>query len=246
MSRQPKSQSPIQPLRFRKLVDLSHPLYPGMPGWPTQPSLRYEMIKIAARDTYTLTMITRMVTHTGTHIDAPAHFLPAGKTVDQLHLDSYYGEGTVIDLSRKNAAEEITKEDLKEHENDLRRDEVVVIRTGWDKKLGMTPEYLFEWPYLGVESAQYLVSKKIRAVGIDALSIGGWNETVPAHGPLAKSSPTDTHKILLSASIVIIEVLANLEQVLEGKDSASAFFLFAPLNFVNAEGSPTRALAFLQ
>jgi kynurenine formamidase len=152
----------------------------------------------------------------------------------------------VIDLTRKKAAEEITKKDLEKHEHDIRKDEVLLIRTGWDKKLGLTPEFLFEWPYIGVESAQYLVSRKIKAVGIDGLSIGGWNETVPAHSPSAKSSPTDTHKILLSANIVIIEVLANLDQVLEGRDSARAFFLFAPLSFVNAEGSPTRAVAFLQ
>jgi len=187
-----------------------------------------------------------MVTHTGTHIDAPAHFLSAGKTVDRLPLESYYGEGTVIDLSKKKAAEEITKEDLKEHERDIRNDEVLLIRTGWDKKIGLIPEFLFEWPYLGVESAEYLVSRKVKAVGIDGLSIGGWNETVPAHPPSAKSSPTDTHKILLSANIVIIEVLANLDQVLEGSDRARGFFLFAPLNFVKTEGSPTRAVAFLQ
>jgi arylformamidase len=216
-----------------------------MPGWPTQPSLKYERIKSVARDTYALTLITQMVTHTGTHLDTPAHFLPDGKTVDQLPVESYYGEGAVIDMSRKKAAEEITKEDLEKYESDIRKGEVLFIRTGWDKKFGLTPEFLYEWPYLGVESAEWLVSKKIKAVGIDGLSIGGWNETVPAHPPSAKSSPTDTHKILLSANIVIIEVVANLDQVLEGRDSARAFFLFAPLNFVNAEGSPTRAVALL-
>jgi arylformamidase len=221
-------------------------LYPGMPGWPTQPSLEYEMINSVARDTYALTLITRMVTHTGTHLDAPAHFLSNGKTVDQLPFESYYGEGTVIDLSNKKAAEEITKEDLKKHELEIRKGEVLLIRTGWDKKFGSTPEFLFEWSYLGVESAKYLVSRKIKAVGIDGLSIGGWNETVPAHPPSAKSSPTETHKILLSANIVIIEVLANLDQVLEGRESRRGFFLFAPLNFVNAEGSPTRAVAIVQ
>lgn len=246
MSKRPSPHSSGRTLRFRKLVDLSHPLYPGMPGWPTQPSLRYEMIKTVARDTYALTLISQMVTHTGTHIDTPAHFLPAGKMVDQLPLESYYGEGTLIDLSKKRAAAEITKDDLEKHERNIRKGEVLLIRTGWDKKLGMTPEFLFEWPYLGVESAQYLVSRKIKAVGTDGLSVGGWNETVPAHPASAKSSPTETHKILLSANIVIIEVLANLDQVLEGRDSARAFFLFAPLNFVNAEGSPTRAVAFLQ
>src|SRR5437879_13534808 len=107
----------------------------------------------------------------------------------------------------------------------------------------MTQECLVECAYLGVASAQYLVSRKIRAVGTDGLSVGGWNETVPAHPPSAKSSPTETHKILLSANILIIEVLANLDEVLEGRDNARPFFLCAPLNFVNAKALPTIAFA---
>lgn len=246
MSKRPNANSSSRSLQFRKLVDLSHPLYPGMPGWPTQQTLKYEMIKSVARDTYALTLITQMVTHTGTHLDAPAHFLSDGKTIDQLPFESYYGEGTVIDLSKKKATEEITKKDLEKYERDIRKGEVLLIRTGWDKKFGLSSEFLYEWPYLGIESAEYLVSKRIKAVGIDGLSIGGWNETVPAHPPSANSSPTETHKILLAANIVIIEVLAHLDQVLEGRDSAKAFFLLAPLNLVKAEGSPTRAVAFLQ
>ena len=231
---------------FTRIVDLSHPLYPGMPGWPTQPSLNYETIKIAARDGYTLTLINRMVTHTGTHIDAPAHFLSDGTTVDKMPIESLYGAGTVIDLSPlKKETEEITVQDLQDFDHEIAKGDVLVIRTGWEEKWGLGHDYLFEWPYLGVEAAKYLVSKKVKAVGIDALSVGGWNESVPEQGPLAKSSPSEVHKILLRAGVVIIEELTNLGTVLNGSRAAKAFFIFAPLNFVGAEGSPTRALALI-
>ncbi|HZD12406.1 MAG TPA: cyclase family protein, partial [Candidatus Binatus sp.] len=105
---------PAESYSFKRVVDLSHPLYPGMPGWPTQPSLLYEAVKTTSRDTYALTLITRMVTHTGTHIDAPAHFLSDGKTVDRMPFESYHGMGTVIDLSKiTRTAEEITPSGLR-------------------------------------------------------------------------------------------------------------------------------------
>ncbi len=231
---------------FSRIVDLSHPLSPGMPGWPTQPTLSYEYIKEAAIDGYTLTLIRRMVTHTGTHVDAPAHFLPVGRTIDQIPLESYYGEGVVIDLTRKRPAEEITREDLSRHDQEIQQGRVIVLRTGWDEKLGWNHDFLFKWPHLSIESANYLASKKVKAVGIDGLSVGGWSEDVPEQGPLAKSSPSEVHKILLSHDVVIIELLANLDSLLNGGEIAEAFFIFAPLNFVKAEGSPCRALALIK
>jgi len=232
--------------RFAKIVDLSHPLSAGMPGWPTQPTLSYEYIKEAARDGHALTLIRRMVMHTGTHIDAPAHFIPGGPTVDQLPLDSYYGEGIVIDLTKKKSAEEITREDLNKYDKEIRPGRVIILRTGWDKKLGWTHDFLFRWPHLNLESANYLASRKVKAVGIDGLSIGGWAESVPEQGPLAKSSPSEVHKILLSHNVLIIEMLSNLDSLLMGQEVARAFFIFAPLNFVKAEGSPCRALALVE
>ncbi len=232
--------------RFRKIIDLSHPLSPGMPGWPTQQTLSYEYIKAAARDGYSLTLIQRMVTHTGTHIDAPAHFIPDGKTIDRLPLDSFHGDGVVIDMTKKRPAEEISREDLEEFDAEIQQGSVIIIRTGWDRKLGWTNDYLFKWPHLGLQSAEYLASRKIKAVGVDGLSVGGWAESVPGQSPLARSSPSEVHRILLSNNVLIIEMLANLDEVLAGRKVAQGFFIFAPLNFVNAEGSPCRALALLE
>ena len=230
---------------FSKIVDLTHTIYHGMPVWPTLPQPKYEYTAWAARDLYTMTVITQMTTHTGTHLDAPAHFVPDGKTVDRVPIERFAGEGVALDISYKKAGEEITLEDLKQFDSEIKEGEVVMIYTGWDKKRGLNKEYLFMWPHLGIEAAKYLVSKKIKAVGIDGLSIGGWMDKVPAQGPVAKSSPVEVHQILLGAEIIIIEELANLDKVLDGKKTARAFFVYAPLKLVGAEGSPCRAIALV-
>ncbi len=232
-------------IKFRKVVDLTHLLYRDMVSWPTLPSLMYEHTALAARDLYTMTVITRMNTHIGTHIDVQSHFIPGGKSIEDYSIEDFMGEGVVLDLSWKKAGEEISVEDLKKYENDIREGEVVMLCTKWDKKSRYTNEYLFQWPHLGVDAAKYLVSKRIKAVGIDALSIGGWMDTVPGQGPVAKSSPVEVHRILLKADIIIVEELRGLDEILDGKKTARAFFVFAPLKLSDAEGSPCRAFAFV-
>ena len=235
----------MKTVKFRKVVDLTHLMYRDMVSWPTLPSLMYEHTAMAARDLYTMTLITRMTTHTGTHIDVQAHFIPGGKTIENYPIESFMGDGVVLDLSWKKPGEEISVEDLKKYEKDIREGDVVMLCTKWDKKDRYTGEYLFEWPHLGIDSAKYLVSRRIKAVGIDALSIGGWMDTVPGHGPVAKSSPVEVHRILLGADIIIIEELRGLEEVLDGRETARAFFVFAPLKLSDAEGPPCRAFAFV-
>lgn len=230
---------------FTKTIDLSHDLYPGMPVWPTNLPFKCEQILLAARDNYTMTLITQMPAHTGTHLDAPSHFIPDGKPVDGFPLEKFQGSGVVVDLSHKKKGEEITSKDLRRYDSEIRKDDVLMLQTGWDKKRGLTKDYLFMWPHLGTEAARYLASKRIKAVGIDGLSIAGWAGSVPGQGPIASSSPADVHTILLSKEILILEEVANLGAVLHGARSARAYFVFAPLNIVGAEGAPCRAMAFV-
>jgi kynurenine formamidase len=112
--------------------------------------------------------------------------------------------------------------------------------------LGYTPEYLFEYPYLVEETAAYLVGRGIKALGVDTLSVGGWDEHVPGHGPTAPAgSNRATHRCLLAAEIILIEALCNLGQVLDGVATRRAYFIYAPLVISGAEGGPCRALALL-
>lgn len=228
------------------MVDLSHVLYNCMPGWPTQPSLLYEQTSNVARDGSTLHVIHQMTTHTGTHIDTPLHFVVGGKTVDQLPIEAFTGEGIVVDLSCKKAGEEIAVEDLKVYDRSIKANDVLMLHTGWDGKFGFNPQYLFEWPYLVEETARYLVKKRVKALGVDTLSVGGWDGEVQGHRPIArKGSPAETHRILLGAGVILIEALRNLGTVLAGAKMRRAYFIYSPIVLQGAEGGPCRALALL-
>ncbi|MEM2111775.1 MAG: cyclase family protein [Candidatus Bathyarchaeia archaeon] len=229
-----------------KIIDLSHVMYYCMPTWPTQPNFIYERTKNAARDGYTMHIIRQMTTHTGTHVDTPLHFVVEGKSVDQLPVETFAGEGLAINLSHKKAKEEIRVEDLIAYDSEIRKGDVLMLYTGWGEKIGFNTEYLFEWPYLTEDSARYLVEKKIKAVGIDTLSVGGWEEDLPGHPPIArKDSIAETHRILLGAGVIIVETLRNLDKVLAGAKMRRAYFVYAPIVIQGAEGGPCRALALL-
>jgi arylformamidase len=229
----------------RAVIDLSHTLRIAMPVWPTHPAIKFSYAKRIEIDNYTLTRVDCMTTHTGTHVDAPFHFLPRGKTIDEIEVSRFVGMGVVLDLSFKKSGEEITKDDLQRHDFKIRKGDVLMLYTGWGRKYGINEDYLFLWPHLCTEAADYLASKRIKAVGIDALSIAGWGETVPAHGPVAKSPSSEVHEKLLSKSILIIEELTNLDLVLMKARGGRALFVFAPLSFAGAEAGPCRALAFV-
>jgi len=105
-----------------------------------------------------------------------------------------------------------------------------MLHTGWDEYYGQTPEYLFEFPYLTGEAAEYLVSLDPKAVGTEGASVGGWADEAPAHGPATDVHPADSHLPLLENDIIPIEELRNLDAVLDGADSRRASFFFPPLN----------------
>lgn len=233
-------------MRPVRIIDLSHVLYNCMPSWPTQPNFLYEMVSNAARDGSTMHIVRQMTTHTGTHIDAPLHFISEGKSVDHLPIESFVGEGLVIDLSYKRAREAITVEDIEGYENEIKPGDVLMLHTGWDKKFGFNSEYLFEWPHLIEETAKYLAGKRIKALGVDTLSVSGWDGEVPGHGPVAaKGSSARIHKILLEAGVILIESLRSLDKVLDGEKSRRAYFIYAPLALKGADGGPCRALALI-
>ena len=165
-----------------RIIDLSTPIEHDIPVWPTFPPVRIERTSWAARDGFTMEKV-EMRTHTATNIDAPLHFIPEGKTLDDFPIDKFMGEGIALDLTPKDPMEAITVDDIAPYESDIREDDVVMLHTEWDYDYGLTDEYLFEFPYLTAEAAQYLAEMKPKAVGTEGASVGGWTEETPAHGP---------------------------------------------------------------
>jgi len=226
------------------IIDLTHEIYHEMPGWPTHPNLIIEDLRINNRDGYAVKQIV-INTHHGTHIDVQAHMKYKGKTLNEYPLTTFIGEGVVLDLSYKADDEEISDEDLRKFDSVIKDNDMVMLHTGWDKYRSFDTRYLYHWPYLGISGAKYLVSKHVKAVGTEGLSIGAWGGSTPVQGAVAETS-FEVHRILLDGGTIIVEEMANLAKVLKGKPYARAFFIILPLNIREADGSPVRAIALVE
>jgi len=176
---------------------------------------------------------------------APAHFIPEGRTLDDFPIDQFMGEGIVVDLTPKEPEEPITRDDIEAYEDAIEPGDVVMLHTGWDEYYGQTPEYLFEFPYLTGEAAEYVVSLDPKAVGTEGASVGGWYDEVPAHGPAADVHPADSHLPLLENDVFPIEEVRNLDRVLDGADCRRADFFFPPLDVQGTGGCSVRAFALV-
>jgi arylformamidase len=199
-----------------------------MPIYPGDPSPSFENYATLEKDGVNLTRIN-MGSHTGTHLDAPRHFIPDGIGIDQIPPVKLIGEAFVADLSMKQIGSGITSKDLRrELEANILKDDIVVVYTGcgehWgDKSIDRNYTYLTE------DAAQYLVSKGVRAVGIDFLSV----EKFDAPEPVA-------HKTLLGNGIFIIESLDKAVKKFVGN---RILMICMPIKLQDGDGAPARVVA---
>lgn len=184
------------------------------------PKVTLNTLKTVRKDGVMLSKIA-MSLHSGTHVDAPAHYIKNGKTVDRMEPDSLIGRAMVIDLTK--VEDSIGKADLEER--GIRKGDVVLLKTKNSRLLALK-RFSRSFVHLSENSADYLIERKIKAVGIDYLSIEKF-------GP----KENKVHKKLLSNNIPIIEGL-NLEHVKPG-----AYTLVClPLKIKNGEAAPTRCV----
>lgn len=226
------------------VVDLTLPITPGMPVWPGFPNVSVEQTAIRAKDGYTMDHV-EMRTHTGTHVDAPLHFVPEGKSLDDYGVQKFMGEAIVLNLTPCENTETLTADRLEPFADDVEPGDVVLLHTGWDRYHGRTPEWLFEFPHLAEDAATWLADRGASVVGIDTPSVGGWYEEAPNHGPTTDVPPEDSHLPLLTEDVLALEELCNLDALLDGGDTRRAYACFPPLNFQDTSGSSVRAFAFV-
>jgi kynurenine formamidase len=224
----------------RKIIDLSYTICTDMPLYLTLPSPAIEKLNRIERDLFTITKM-ELVTHCGTHIESPLHVIENGKTIEGYVLRDFIKPGVVINLC--NGQSEISRKELERFSKDIKRGETLAIYTGIGSKYGRNRDYLFRWRGLSHAAAEYLAKKHLSVLGIDGISITGWDDSVPAQPRLSRSSSLDVHKLLLSRGTLLVEELANLEQILQGADRRRAIFFFAPLKIRGSEASPIRAYA---
>jgi len=213
-----------------KIIDLTLTIsnkIPTFPGSPQPNFIPWEKIK---DDGYNLELLF-LSSHTGTHLDAPYHFLEKGAKIHEISLKKLVCNAVLIKL-RKKSGEVIKKADVEKFEKKHGRiaaSSSVIFWTGWQKNL-LKDFYFTKNPGLSVSAANYLASKKINLVGTDAPSID-----------LGSDSKFSVHHILAKNNILIVENLANLDKI----NSPNFHLVIAPLKLKNATGSPVRALAFV-
>jgi kynurenine formamidase len=213
-----------------RIYDLSQPVFSNCPQYPDD-NPRPAQIRLF----YMLAVqgvnkeIVEISTHTGTHVDAPFHFFEDGRTIDEVPLESYVGPAVVLDLREKEAGSSIERQDLEPLAGELAAGDIALLNTGGGHRRANTKAFLTEYVYLSGEGAQYLIDRGVRGVGIDAVSMGGYNDP-------SKSGPP--HRILLGSGAFIIEELYFPEEVMDGR---KRLFVAAPVKLRGCSGAWTRA-----
>jgi arylformamidase len=208
-------------MRRSPWIDVSMPLHNGMVHWPGDPAVRIKQTSDMARGGRCNLSALSMSAHTGTHMDAPFHFLPDGPKLDAMPIEATIGRGRVIEIRDPVS---VKPQELGRH--GIRKGERILFRTRNSTRCHESDAFIKNFVYISTDAAQFLVERGVRTVGVDYLSVGGY-----------KRDSRETHTILLSAGIWIIEGM-NLSRVRQGLYD----LVCLPLRILNADGAPARAV----
>jgi arylformamidase len=228
-----------------QIIDLSHTIHDDIQIYPGDPAPSIRQGLTHEKDYCHVDVLT-LGSHTGTHIDAPFHFLKKGKKIDEFPVQRFVGEGVLIDVSAKSDRELIEPGDIEPYEKEIAEGDFVIFRTGRDKYFGSPRYYLH--PFLSAEAAGLLVRRGVALVAIDALNIDPTYYNDMESEPQAKDLPDPeeygypVHDILLGNDILIVENLCNLDKI----KPVRGVYSFLPLKLKDADGSPIRAVFLLR
>ncbi len=230
----------VDVIASHRLIDLTRRLEPGIPSYPTHPKY-FQMRWCSLGDPAEMNQLV-LGEHTGTHIDAPSHFVadgsPARKHVDELSLGGFLGRTVTMRFGPFEPRDElVTRADLEAWEREhtpVRGGDIVLIDFQWAHRWALVPDgfaFLERWPGLSRDAAEYLRDRGARVVGTDCVSLdpgdGGGGELA-------------AHYTLLPAGVLIMENVANLDRLPD-----ESFVIALPLPIAHGTGSPVRAIALV-
>jgi len=210
-----------------QVIDLTHPITPSMPAYPGTEPPAIRQATTVEQDGFAEKWIG-MYSHTGTHIDAPAHMLAGGPTLDQLGIDHFVGPARVLDVSALGGGA-IGLAFLEARAAELEGAEFVLFHTGWSSRWNRDG-YFSGFPVLAPEAARWLCARGLKGIGFDTMSAD----------PVGVALFVN-HLAFFQAGMIIIENLTGLDQ-LTGR---SFRFACLPLKLEQADGSPVRAVAMV-
>ena len=202
-------------------IDISLPITKGMVHWPGDPEIDVSRIASIGPECFCNVTAISMCAHTGTHMDAPLHFIDGGAPMDTMPLDATVGPARVIEILDPI---KITRLELERHE--IKRGERLLFKTSNSARLWETREFIEDFVYISREAADFIADAGVRAVGIDAYSAGGFHNDLQ-----------ETHLSLLRAGIWIIEGL-----MLGHVEPGEYELMCLPMKLIGADGAPARAI----
>lgn len=212
-----------------KVIDLTYTISEEMPVYPGTERPKLQMANTYEKDGFRETLMT-MFSHTGTHMDAPAHLFGHRTTLDQFPASHFVGKGLVINCTDLEEGQRITMERVNEVKPLADKADYLLFHMGWDIRWN-TDSYFGDYPFITEEIAQYAIDSGKKGLGLDVIGMD----------PIADENLTIHRKLFSESEMVIIENLCNLGQI------GSGLFTFCalPLKFQNADGAPIRAVAIL-
>jgi kynurenine formamidase len=210
-----------------RAVDLTHAFANGMPVFPGLPDPAFDPIATVEADGYAMTSY-RMLNHIGTHVDAPAHQIAGGDSLDEIGLERLVTDAVTIDVSHRDPHGAVTLAELEPHLDRVHAGDIVLFYSDNARNYG-TDAYWTGWSYPDADAARALIDRGVSAVGFDG----------PSADPV-DSTTMDLHRIWLGAGRMILENVNNLDQL-----PARAPIVVAPMKVAAANGAPARIFALL-
>jgi len=206
----------------RRIVDLTLPIHAAMRGVTIEPT------KTLARNGWNTSTLT-LYSHSGTHMDAPLHYLEGAAGIDRTSLATCCGPAKLLDLTPVAPGELLTVTRLNAWADQICPGDRLLLRTDWHRRVG-TDAYRDRLPRISAELARWLVDKRISLLGVEPPSVADVNNPAEL---------IEIHRILLQGNIVVVEGLGYLDQL-----RGTQFELIVlPLRIVEGDGSPARAIA---
>lgn len=213
-----------------KVIDLTHVIESNMPAYPGTEPPALEPANTYEKDGFKETKIS-MYTHTGTHIDPPAHLFQGRTTLDAFPPEQFIGKALVIDCTSLNEGESITADHLSRYGEKADMADFLLFRLGWDERWG-TDAYYGDYPCIDDSVIEYILAGDFKGIGFDVIGID----------PIADEDLTRHKKLFKEKDIINIENLCNL-----GSCGTELFwFSCFPLKITDCDGSPARAVAWFE
>jgi arylformamidase len=205
---------------FSRIIDISVPNGPGQHVYPGDPAPRIDAVHRIRDGAVANVSLLTMGSHTGTHVDAPHHFIDDGPKLGDVALERMVGDALVADLRGRPFIDRAALETVS-----IERGDIVLCRTD-NSERWQAPEFQRDFTYFPVDAADHLLELDVRAVGLDYLSIEEFGST-----------DFPVHQRLLGAGVFVIEGLD-----LAAADPGRYVLVCLPLKFPTLDGAPARAV----